>query len=300
MIKRVIFYICIFETIVIGCLLSNFFYTQDKTLLFHRGLEKVEAQGFTYYQPIPNSQTKDYMFGEKTYTTNSDGIYSSKDYSLNKPSGTFRIVTLGDSFTFGSHVDTMNNWSSLLEKKLNMENLCESVIRFEVINLGVEGYDSKYSVQRYKDKGIKYSPDLVLWMHTDLIRQNEFMGSRISEKIKNGKSSQVAWEEARESLINEFGERKLYLFQEQIIMSLGKYYVGNLGYIYTSSINEEGEELLSSLAGNNENAFLIKIPELSSKGGEFPENVHPNEKGHQIIADTIHTNLLQNNIICNN
>ena len=97
------------------------------------------------------------------YNINSDTFNERFDYEINKDDKTFRIITLGDSFTFGYIVDTKNNWTELLEDKLNQLH-CANFDKIEVINLGVVGYDIQYSVERFKLRGKKYNPDLVLWL----------------------------------------------------------------------------------------------------------------------------------------
>lgn len=114
-----------------------------------------------------------------THTFNADGLNERFDYPTEKAKGVFRIVSLGDSFTEGAWVDTKDNYSELLEDILNTTVHCPSISRFEVINLGVEGYDMQYNLERFKRKGEKYHPDLViLWTHeNDFMEGNEHLGA---------------------------------------------------------------------------------------------------------------------------
>jgi len=43
------------------------------------------------------------------YTINSDSLNERFNYSIEKPKNTYRIITLGDSFTFGVFVNTKDN-----------------------------------------------------------------------------------------------------------------------------------------------------------------------------------------------
>lgn len=74
--------------------------------------------------------------------TNSEGF---KDYEheIIKSNNTFRIIALGDSFTYGSWVSTNDSWPKQLETKLNKLN---NSIRYEVLNFGIRGYNTEQEV----------------------------------------------------------------------------------------------------------------------------------------------------------
>lgn len=73
-----------------------------------------------------------------------------------KPAGTWRIIALGDSNTFGWAVDDGVNWPAQLEALLAAERPGA-----RVVNAGVWGYSSFQGRQRYREM-IGYRPDLVL------------------------------------------------------------------------------------------------------------------------------------------
>ncbi len=119
-----------------------------------------------FYEHKPHAIQKfkpNWLAHEVVNTINADGLNERFDYSMAKPPDTFRIMTLGDSFTFGALVNTADNYSEKLEDLLNTKLPCSKIRKFEVINLGVEGYDLEYSLHRFKIRGQKYHPDLVLW-----------------------------------------------------------------------------------------------------------------------------------------
>lgn len=80
---------------------------------------------------------------------------------LEKPPGTFRIVALGDSFTFGTGVEDGSTWPAALQRFLDRRPELASC---EVWNYGVEGYDTTREIrwlsERLLPRGI--DPDLVL------------------------------------------------------------------------------------------------------------------------------------------
>lgn len=89
---------------------------------------------------------------EVEYRINSKGLRDDET-TYDKPHGTFRIVLLGDSNTFGFGVPIEKHFSVLLEGYF--ENL-------EVINLGVGGFGVDQELLRLKSEGFRYEPDLVL------------------------------------------------------------------------------------------------------------------------------------------
>ncbi|WP_027184687.1 SGNH/GDSL hydrolase family protein [Desulfovibrio inopinatus] len=70
-----------------------------------------------------------------------------------KPDGVFRIVTLGDSHTFGFGVSLAEHYTTLLEGYFQ---------HVEVVNLGVNGYGLDQMLLRLQSEGLRYKPDLVL------------------------------------------------------------------------------------------------------------------------------------------
>lgn len=101
------------------------------------------------------------------------------DFNEKKSPGTYRIVTLGDSCTFGGDWDM--SYAVFLQKLLNASGQ-----RYEVINAGVEGYNSEYALGRLKDDVLKYDPDLV----TIYIGWNDLMKNSPSNMSPAG---QVTW-----------------------------------------------------------------------------------------------------------
>ncbi len=89
---------------------------------------------------------------------NSQGLRS-PEVPLDKPSGTFRILVLGDSWTFGVCVPQDETYPAHLQRILS-ERLPERSV--EVINSGVSGYETYNESVYFKREGYKFQPDLVL------------------------------------------------------------------------------------------------------------------------------------------
>lgn len=101
----------------------------------------------------PHSQATGWVGTEKIeYRINSKGL---RDGEINyeKPAGTFRIVVIGDSNTFGYGVPIEKHFTSLLEGYFK---------DVEVINMGVNAYGVDQELIFLRLEGFRYKPDLVL------------------------------------------------------------------------------------------------------------------------------------------
>ncbi len=94
---------------------------------------------------------------DKPCHVNSDG-FRDRDFSVEKPAGTRRVVCLGDSYTYGWGVDVRDSYPKQLERALSVDDHPA-----EVLNLGVFGYNADQCRVTLRRQGLKYSPDLVIY-----------------------------------------------------------------------------------------------------------------------------------------
>ncbi len=95
--------------------------------------------------------------GTITYHTNAQG-WRGPAFEREKPRGTFRIVALGDSFTFGAGVRDEDLFLAHLQAALDRR----SPPRYEVINLGVMGFNAAHEAALLEHYALGLDPDLVL------------------------------------------------------------------------------------------------------------------------------------------
>lgn len=81
------------------------------------------------------------------------------DVSRAKPAGVFRILMLGDSITYGNSVQWDQTFSWRLEEQLNRR---DTGLRFEVLNLGVSGYNTRQELAALRELGLQLDPDLIV------------------------------------------------------------------------------------------------------------------------------------------
>ena len=91
------------------------------------------------------------------YTHNSLG-FRGRDRPFEKPPGAFRIVGIGDSFTYGVGVDYDATFLARLESALD----ARTARRVEAINLAIPRYWPEPETLVLEHYGLKFRPDLVL------------------------------------------------------------------------------------------------------------------------------------------
>jgi len=94
---------------------------------------------------------------DSIFSTNSLG-YNDDEWVLEKKTDEKRIITLGDSYTFGAYVEREKNFVEKLEYLLNSD---ESR-KINVMNFGVGGYSGCNEYFTLTNKALVYKPDLVI------------------------------------------------------------------------------------------------------------------------------------------
>lgn len=121
-------------------------------------LEIYEPHPAMFWRLKPN-QTGLTKVDRKPFHINSHGTRGSEFQSA-KPAGTVRIVSLGDSRTFGWGLSDQETYSAVLEtllqKRLGVDR------RVEVINAGVNAWSLPQMYAYFRHEGVTYKPDYVV------------------------------------------------------------------------------------------------------------------------------------------
>src|SRR3989454_7753222 len=100
--------------------------------------------------------------------TNALGFRDSREYELEKKPGTFRIIVLGDSVTFGHGSVYEHTYPYVMEQRLKA---WRPDVDWQVWNAAVPGYNTSQELAQLEQVGPAFAPDLVVvgFYENDLI-----------------------------------------------------------------------------------------------------------------------------------
>lgn len=101
-----------------------------------------------------------YRLGDNSVSLNSHG-HRDDEVPVEKPAGERRILVLGDSVTFGWGVDQGQDFPARLETLLRQQ----TGTAWQVINAGVNGYNSEQEATYFATDGIRFQPDIVVLVY---------------------------------------------------------------------------------------------------------------------------------------
>jgi lysophospholipase L1-like esterase len=142
-----------------------------------------EADPKLFWKPVPN-QNVFTKFGHKPVHVNSKGTRG-RDFDENKPKNVYRILSLGDSRTFGWGLSEAETYSSLIENLLQA-HFCDN-LKIEVINAGVNAWSYGQIYVYLRDVGMRYNPDMVILADANLWTQfSEGKSELFIERMERG------------------------------------------------------------------------------------------------------------------
>jgi hypothetical protein len=124
--------------------------------------ERRGTPGFYVSDPVLGQRLSpgyDGWFAGVPVRINALGFRDDREYALVKKPGTFRIIVLGDSVTFGHGALSNTTYPYLLEQRLKQ---WRPGVNWEVWNLGVPGYNTTQELKYLQRVGDSYRPDLVI------------------------------------------------------------------------------------------------------------------------------------------
>ena len=188
------------------------------------------------------------------------GGFAKAQEPSSKTSEQVQIICLGDSLTAGYGIEKDQAYPRLVEDKLNAKG-----IKAKVLNGGVSGSTTASAVSRLNWFLKKSKPDILILA---LGANDGLRGLKLSESEKNLEEAIV--------LAKKNGV-KVLLAGMQLPPNYGKEYTESFRAMYEGLRKKHGLKMipfmLENVGGNKE---------LNLEDG-----IHPNEKGHEVIADTV-------------
>jgi len=268
-----------------------------------------------FYTLSPNTvniDTDSWLPEQATQTITSQGFNERYVYATQTPNNTLRIITLGNSFTYGMYINTADNYPEKLEDDLNL--MC-SQRKFEVINGGVIGYDATYAMKLYTSRMEVFKPKIVVWLinqglgsinEIQIPINNECANNTAPEvynKINlDGSVSHPCSELTNTSLKERMSLEEIIDYHNPVFKKMIR--DTDTQWLLLTLRYEKSliKEILQDL---DEKFPHIHYAEISSDLSSHSENVlpdsHPNKIGHEKIAKEIKNILINKNLLsCNN
>lgn len=154
--------------------------------------------------------------------TNNLGLRDN-EVTLEKKNNIIRILSLGESTTFGAKVEFEEIYAKVLERRLNEIKANHA---FEVINAGVSAYTSFQSLIYLKTEGLKLKPDILLIYH----EFNDSLPTTL--RTKEYAISQIGLSDMQlYKLRNYFGGLLYYLNKSEIYKLMKKLLVKSMCFL---------------------------------------------------------------------
>lgn len=244
-----------------------------------------------------------------TITMNKWGMRD-RDYDLAPSPGTFRMAMLGASSVMGWGVGDGETFEAILENRLNHEDTTFS--NFEILNMGVAGYQPLQQVVAL-EKALRFKPDAVVYIATG--REPSRSMWYLVEAVQKG--IEIPYEPLRE-IIQRSGvhrdmddttaRRALQSYREEILIWTYRRIVEQSQtngavpvFVFLPQVREGTwqEETLDTMRIASEAGFIMIDLNDVFEGVDIANirlaewDDHPNQQGHQLIADRLYSELQQ-------
>ena len=271
----------------------------------------------------PNQETYT-KYGLKPVQINSAGLRD-REFAIDKPENVYRVLVLGNSCTYGWGVGQEEMYAKLLEKKLNSVSGQRT---FEVINGGVIGYSIAQELEYLKSDGIKWNPDMIIVSHTfnegkrvnpsspQELKDKVFTSLRVKNFLRNialyhyivehnfsHQYVQLAKRITEDKTWIDTTAFRLYQDNLQQIVDICQANKIKTVFFITVTKNQilndstqysRHQNAMMTVADRNQLLRISAMDILRKNRSQelFVDGGHPNELGHQLIADEIYKTLI--------
>ncbi|MFH1888999.1 MAG: GDSL-type esterase/lipase family protein [Candidatus Omnitrophota bacterium] len=201
----------------------------------------------------------EHTYNDVTYTINSRQ-FRGGEFPVPKPADTFRIVSLGDSITFGIDNPDGYTYPQLLDNLFREKN--KGINRVEVINAGTPGYSSELCLKLFKKEVLSIEPDLLIAMvgWNDVIN-GIYEGSTSINSISNN----IIWFLTRKSILVMTVREKLAAKDGNIDKMYWKKIYNRPPDIVFKRYQDNLNKIIALAKANKIGIFLVKFPHQEKK-----------------------------------
>jgi hypothetical protein len=134
-----------------------------RVAIWRSNQQEVPQLGFGYSRTglgdlIPNLNSIETIYPLRPYRLVSNSVGLRNTEEVNPDPNVLRVMTIGDSFTFGFYVHNEEAYPSRLEELLE-QNYPQ---RFQVLNAAMPGYTLADELAYLQDKGLQLEPDMIV------------------------------------------------------------------------------------------------------------------------------------------
>ena len=180
--------------------------------LFMVVMEPYLFKGFFQYDPDLG-----FRVNPDTPATNQYG-FNDRDYPLEKAPDNYRIVVIGDSYSWAGNLD--GNYTALLEQQFEAHY---GVPKVEVINVGFPMADPAMYLGMLKKYGLKFNPDLVVLgffvgndLHTPVNQKRIVLNDTFIDIDRTKEVKLFGYPLIGKSRVGLFLQQRYRIFQEQL------------------------------------------------------------------------------------
>lgn len=306
-------------------ILFAIFETATRILYHHKLDYQIEMCRYAAHMKQPSDHsglshrhipgTKAHLMGVDV-RLNSKG-FRDREYALKKPANTYRILMLGDSLTFGWGAKQDEIFPALLEERLNQFFASSGTEKkVEIINTGIGNYNTEQEVIFFRESGLAWKPDMVilnyfindaeptprkrapwflkhsyfamwLWGRLDTLKRLSGEAQHFEDYYRNLYEQDAPGWRATITSLNELGS----LAQEHrinwVVTLLPELHAVGKKYLFQDVHDKIRKAAV--MAGAKEVIDLTSEFEGEEPSTLWvsPDDAHPNEKAHRIIADGI-------------
>jgi len=271
------------------------------------------VDGLLDYELIPSYEG---TFKHALFQTNQWGMHD-KEYTMEKPPGTYRIAMIGASYQMGAGVDADQTFEAVLEQRLNTERPLGEYGKYEILNFAVGGYSVVQNVVLSKEKVSGFAPDIVF--HTFHATEDQRLIMHLTNTVQEEKP--IPYPDLRE-IIRQQGvtpdmveseiRKRLDPTMDEVIQwsfakiaeACRKHNVKLVG-IYVPTTREIGDVRqgrFNQLSHWAREAGYDAVWNLEGAYGEHDEasiqlapwDQHLNARGHRLVADRLYEVLTEN------